>query len=233
MAGPIEDKGGGDRAVGSSITRSLIKLAVAWLPRSQRERFGEEWQSHVDEVPGKVGKLLCCVGFLFAAYNMALTTRRDRLRSRFERGLIADIQFVAYNMAQSTRRDRLRSRFERLIADIQPDLETKVPILQKKAEPLEITMERLEITKQLKATIPDDVALYVAQNIPSNRRELALDWLVVYSAVIGTKITLPYAKRMLKSCGLAPRKITIESIRKMVARARMRVFPKPGRRKRP
>jgi uncharacterized membrane protein len=64
--------------VGSSITRSLIKLAVAWLPQGQRERFGEEWQSHVDEVPGKIGKLLCCVGFLFAAYNMALITRRNQ-----------------------------------------------------------------------------------------------------------------------------------------------------------
>ncbi len=191
--------------MGFSITRSLIKLAVAWLPRSQRERFGEEWQSHVNEVPGKVGKLLCCVGFLFAAYNMALTMERKQ---------------------------------ETVKAIQPPDLETKVAISQKKAERLEITLE------QLKAAIPADVALYVAQNTPSNVREVVLDWLVVYFGVRGAEITLPYAKQVLKFYGLAPRKvwrkagfslglITIESIRKMVRRAGMRVFPKPGRRKRP
>src|SRR6202522_1205821 len=105
--------------------------------------------------------------------------------------------------------DRLRSRFEwGLIADIQPpDLETKVAILQKKAE-------------QEKVTLPTDVALYVAQNIRSNVRELegALIRLVAHSSLIGAEISLPYAQQVLKNFNDSQaRKVTIESIQKTVA----------------
>jgi chromosomal replication initiator protein len=101
--------------------------------------------------------------------------------------------------------DRLRSRFEwGLIADIQPpDLETKVAILQKKAE-------------QEKVTLPTDVALYIASNV----RELegALIRLVAHSSLIGAEITLPYTQQVLKNfIDSQARKVTIESIQKAVA----------------
>ncbi|HUK24972.1 MAG TPA: chromosomal replication initiator protein DnaA [Terriglobales bacterium] len=105
--------------------------------------------------------------------------------------------------------DRLRSRFEwGLIADIQPpDLETKVAILQKKAE-------------QERVTLPTDVALYIASNIRSNVRELegALIRLVAHSSLIGAEITLSYAQQVLKNfIDSQARKVTIESIQKAVA----------------
>src|SRR5271156_6657828 len=105
--------------------------------------------------------------------------------------------------------DRLRSRFEwGLIADIQPpDLETKVAILQKKAE-------------SEQTTLPNDVALYIASNIRSNVRELegALIRLVAHSSLIGAKITLPYTQQVLKNfIDSQARKVTIESIQKSVA----------------
>jgi chromosomal replication initiator protein len=105
--------------------------------------------------------------------------------------------------------DRLRSRFEwGLIADIQPpDLETKVAILQKKAE-------------QDKVTIPTEVALFIASNIRSNVRELegALIRLVAHSSLIGAEITLPYTQQVLKNfIDSQARKVTIESIQKAVA----------------
>jgi chromosomal replication initiator protein len=105
--------------------------------------------------------------------------------------------------------DRLRSRFEwGLIADIQPpDLETKVAILQKKAE-------------QERVTLPTDVALFIASNIRSNVRELegALIRLVAHSSLIGAEITLPYTQQVLKNfIDSQARRVTIESIQKAVA----------------
>src|ERR1700734_979175 len=105
--------------------------------------------------------------------------------------------------------DRLRRRFEwGLIADIQPpDLETKVAILQKKAE-------------QERVTLPVDVALFIASNIRSNVRELegALIRLVAHSSLIGAEITLPYTQQVLKNfIDSQARKVTIESIQKAVA----------------
>ncbi len=105
--------------------------------------------------------------------------------------------------------DRLRSRFEwGLIADIQPpDLETKVAILQKKAENDQVQL-------------PTDVALFIASNVRTNVRELegALTRLVAWCNLNRTEITLATTQQCLKQfIDMQVRKITIESIQRAVA----------------
>ena len=105
--------------------------------------------------------------------------------------------------------DRLRSRFEwGLIADIQPpDLETKVAILQKKAE-------------SESANLPTDVAMFIASNVRTNVRELegALVRLIAWCNMNGMEITLSSTQQCLKQfIDTQVRKITIDAIQKSVA----------------
>ena len=105
--------------------------------------------------------------------------------------------------------DRLRNRFEwGLIADIQPpDLETKVAILQKKAESEHVTL-------------PIDIALFIASNIRTNVRELecALVRLIAWGSLHGVELTLSVAQQCLKQfIDTQVRKVTIEAIQRAVS----------------
>lgn len=105
--------------------------------------------------------------------------------------------------------ERLRSRFEwGLLADLQPpDLETKMAILDKKAE-----LENV--------TLPDDVRTFMASKTKSNVRELegALVKLIAYSSLTGTPINLQMAQQVLKHLvHVQDRRVTIDAIQKAVA----------------
>lgn len=105
--------------------------------------------------------------------------------------------------------ERLQSRFEwGLMADIQPpDLETKMAILEKKAELVGIKL-------------PPEVCTYIAQKTKSNVRELegALVKLTAYSSLTETSITIAMAQQVLKDLlQKQDRRITIDSIQKAVA----------------
>jgi chromosomal replication initiator protein len=85
--------------------------------------------------------------------------------------------------------ERLRNRFESgLIADIAaPDLETRVAILQKKA-----ALEGLHL--------PSEVAMYIAQNVSSNVRELegCLTRLGAFASLNTLPITIDFAQQALR-----------------------------------
>ena len=105
--------------------------------------------------------------------------------------------------------ERLRSRFESgLIADIMPpDLETKIAILYRKAE----------IHKK---TIPQDVAMFLANNIKSNIRELEglLLRIIAYSSFTRREINLELAQEVLKDFTIDKnRHFTIPNIQRTVA----------------
>lgn len=105
--------------------------------------------------------------------------------------------------------ERLRTRFEwGLMVDVQPpDLETKMAILDKKAEAEGIRL-------------PEDVRILLAARIRSSVRELegALTKLLAYSSVTGAPISLPMAQQALRHLLHAPeRRVSIESVVRAVA----------------
>ncbi|SDM97144.1 chromosomal replication initiator protein DnaA [Bacillus sp. OK048] len=108
-----------------------------------------------------------------------------------------------------TLEDRLRSRFEwGLITDITPpDLETRIAILRKKAR-----AEGLDI--------PNEVMLYIANQIDTNIRELegALIRVVAYSSLINKDINADLASEALKDIipSSKPKVITIHEIQRTV-----------------
>ncbi len=105
--------------------------------------------------------------------------------------------------------ERLRSRFEwGLLADVQPpDLETKMAILDKRAESEGVHL-------------PQDVRIFIATKTKSNVRELegALTRLIAVSSVTGQPISMAMAQQTLKHLNTgSERKITVESIVRAVA----------------
>jgi chromosomal replication initiator protein len=108
-----------------------------------------------------------------------------------------------------TLEDRLRSRFEwGLITDITPpDLETRIAILRKKAK-----ADGLDI--------PNEVMLYIANQIDSNIRELegALIRVVAYSSLSNKDINADLAAEALKDIipSSKPKMITIHDIQRAV-----------------
>jgi chromosomal replication initiator protein len=105
--------------------------------------------------------------------------------------------------------ERLRTRFEwGLMVDVQPpDLETKMAILDKKAE-----AEGIEL--------PEDVRILLATRIRSSVRELegALTKLLAYSSVTGAPVSVPMAQQALRHLlHTSEKRITVDAVMRAVA----------------
>ena len=101
--------------------------------------------------------------------------------------------------------ERLRTRFEwGLIADIQPpDLELRIAIFKKKSE-------------QANIIIPDDVLIFLAENLRSNIRQIegAIKKLSAKSFVMGQEITMELARSCINELlgGAEPISVTVDKI---------------------
>jgi chromosomal replication initiator protein len=105
--------------------------------------------------------------------------------------------------------ERLRSRFEwGLMVDVQPpDLETKMAILDKKAEAEGVIL-------------PEDVRIFIATKTRSNVRELegALVKLIAYSSVSRAPISIGMAEQVLQHMvNGSEKKVSLEQIIRAVA----------------
>ncbi len=104
--------------------------------------------------------------------------------------------------------ERIQSRFEwGLVADIQaPDIETRVAIVNRKAE-----AENIQL--------PEDVALYLASVVKSNVRELEgyLIRIGAHASLMNKEINLDLAKSFLSAFSGAGRDISPDNIVKIVA----------------
>ncbi len=110
-----------------------------------------------------------------------------------------------------TLEDRLRTRFEwGLLADIQPpDYETRIAIIRRKAELMDIQ-------------IPDDVAEYIANRLKTNIRQLegAVKKLKAYKLLAGTPPSIIIAQNAIKDIlnDNQPIPVTVERIISEVGR---------------
>jgi chromosomal replication initiator protein len=100
--------------------------------------------------------------------------------------------------------ERFRSRFEwGLIADLKPpDIETRIAILKKKAE-----LEGI--------VLPESVALYIADKVQTNIRELEgyMRRVIAFASLKGERIDLDLTKEALK--GLLDSSATIVTVEKI------------------
>jgi hypothetical protein len=94
------------------LTEWLIARSVTRLPEDQRDRYGEEWRSHINDIPGELSKIFWAVRY-FSAARSVLPGERVDPRDR----LIVDLQerLIAVDSQREQRRLAIKSRINDLL----------------------------------------------------------------------------------------------------------------------
>ena len=76
------------------VTERVIRLTVKRLPENQRERYGEEWRSCLNEIPGEIGKLLFALDFMRAGWKMSRIGQESQSLKERKSGFTASAVLV-------------------------------------------------------------------------------------------------------------------------------------------
>jgi hypothetical protein len=59
------------KAWAPSLISYILRIAIRTLPPASRERCAEEWESHINDLPGDLSKITAACGKLVAAWRIA------------------------------------------------------------------------------------------------------------------------------------------------------------------
>jgi hypothetical protein len=77
------------------LTRNLIMIAACLLPETERARRTEEWASHLEEVPGEIGKIVFALDLVRAGIWIRYESR-DRMEIALQAWDKAKNQVLVY-----------------------------------------------------------------------------------------------------------------------------------------
>ena len=64
-------------------TEWLVRHAIRALPEERKARYGEEWRSHLCEIPGPLSKVVTALGFTLAARRFSSKNRFRNILNRW------------------------------------------------------------------------------------------------------------------------------------------------------
>lgn len=76
--------------------KKLRSMAIARLPLESRERYNEEWESGLEEVPGEIFKFIYSIGLLRAGVGIRNAALKDAVRSQMQTELPAESRSYLY-----------------------------------------------------------------------------------------------------------------------------------------